>query len=134
MQIWKPCLCSCKNNTLKISHSQSEKFSSYLLVKFVNSLKSRLIFNIFCCFWVFVTNSSHISRVHISKIKSCFNLKFSTYYFHMKTKILSDFQICISASLSSLHCVESFQIRTEYGEIQSISPYSVRMRENTDQK
>ena len=24
--------------------------------------------------------------------------------------------------------------RTEYGEIQSISPYSVRMRENTDQK
>ena len=26
------------------------------------------------------------------------------------------------------------RIRTEYGEIQSISPYSVRMRENTDQK
>ena len=25
-------------------------------------------------------------------------------------------------------------IRTEYGEIRSISPYSVRMRENTDQK
>ena len=27
-----------------------------------------------------------------------------------------------------------FRIRTEYGEIQSISPYSVRMRANTDQK
>ena len=27
-----------------------------------------------------------------------------------------------------------FRIRTEYGEIRSISPYSVRMRENTDQK
>ena len=26
------------------------------------------------------------------------------------------------------------RIRTEYGEIQSISPYPVRMRENTDQK
>ena len=26
------------------------------------------------------------------------------------------------------------RIRTEYGEIRSISPYSVRMRENTDQK
>ena len=25
------------------------------------------------------------------------------------------------------------RIRTEYGEIQSISPYSVRIRENTDQ-
>ena len=43
------------------------------------------------------------------------------------------------------HCVESVQtrsffwsvfslIRTEYREIRSISPYSVRMRENTDQK
>ena len=26
------------------------------------------------------------------------------------------------------------RIRTKYGEIQSISPYSVRLRENTDQK
>ena len=26
------------------------------------------------------------------------------------------------------------RIRTEYGEIPSISPYSVRMRESTDQK
>ena len=43
------------------------------------------------------------------------------------------------------HCVKCVQIgsffwsvfsriRTEYGEIRSISPYSVRMRENTDQK
>ena len=43
------------------------------------------------------------------------------------------------------HCMKSVQIRsyfwsvfsriwTEYGEIQSISPYSIRMRENTDQK
>ena len=43
------------------------------------------------------------------------------------------------------HCVKSVEIRgffwslfsrirTEYGEIQSISLYSVRMRENTDQK
>ena len=43
------------------------------------------------------------------------------------------------------HCVESvqiqscfwsvfFRIRSEYGEIRSISPYSLRLRENTDQK
>ena len=43
------------------------------------------------------------------------------------------------------HCVKSVQIRnffysvfsriwTEYGEVLRISPYSVRMRENTDQK
>ena len=30
------------------------------------------------------------------KIKSYFNAKSSTYYFHMKAKILEDFQICIS--------------------------------------
>ena len=43
------------------------------------------------------------------------------------------------------HCVKSIQIRTffwsvfprirtEYGEVRSVSPYSVRMRENTDKK
>ena len=47
--------------------------------------------------------------------------------------------------LESNHCVKSVRIRsffwsifsrirTEFGEIRSISPYSVRMRENTDQK
>ena len=46
---------------------------------------------------------------------------------------------------SGIHCVKSVEIRsffwyvfsricTEYGEIRSISPYSVQMRENTDQK
>ena len=56
MQIWKSLymLRSYKNNTLKISHSESQEFSSYLPVKFVNFLKSRLIFNIFYCFWMFI--------------------------------------------------------------------------------
>ena len=35
-----------------------------------------------------------------SKSKMCLNAKFSIYYFHMKTKILADFQICISVPLS----------------------------------
>ena len=50
-----------------------------------------------------------------------------------------------SLFLNNQHCVKCVQIRnffwsvfsrirTEYGEIRSISPYSVRMRENTDQK
>ena len=33
-----------KNNTLKISRSESQEFSSYLPVKFVNFLKGKLIF------------------------------------------------------------------------------------------
>ena len=35
----------------------------------------------------------------ISKSKRCFKVKSSTYYFHMKTKMLADFQICISVPL-----------------------------------
>ena len=38
--------------------------------------------------------------MHVSKSKRCFNLKSSTYYFHMKTKILADFQICICVPLN----------------------------------
>ena len=35
----------------------------------------------------------------IKKSKKCFNVKSSPYYFHIKTKILADFQICISVPL-----------------------------------
>ena len=58
---------------------------------------------------------------------------------HLCFKSTPDVLKCI------LHCVKRVQIRsffwsvfsrvqTEYGEILCISPYSVRMRENTDQK
>ena len=69
-------------------------------MNFVNFLKSRLIFNIFYCFWVFVNSVNNISRTHISKSKRGFDVKFSAYYFNTKTKILVDFQICISAPLN----------------------------------
>ena len=48
---------------------------------------------------MFVNKLFTISGAHISKSETCFNMKSSTYYFHMKTKILADFQICISALL-----------------------------------
>ena len=31
----------------------------------------------------------------------CFNVKSSTYYFHVKAKVLAHFQICISAPLNA---------------------------------
>ena len=37
--------------------------------------------------------------MHISKRKRWFNVKFSTYYFRMKTKVLADFQTCVSVPL-----------------------------------
>ena len=49
---------------------------------------------------MFVNNFSRISCANITESKSCFNVKSSTYYFHMKMKIQADFQICISVPLN----------------------------------
>ena len=40
-------------------------------------------------------------HVRISqKVKKCFNVKSSTYSFHLKAEMLVDFQICISVPLT----------------------------------
>ena len=65
--------------------------------------------NLSICLCSYKKNFSYISRTHISKSKRCINVKCSTYYFHMKTKILADFQICISVPLILLW---TFLIRT----------------------
>ena len=54
-------------------------------VKFVNFLKSKLIFNTSYCFWMFVNKL--FTYADISKSKRCFIAEFSTYYFHMKAKM-----------------------------------------------
>ena len=55
-------------------------------------------------------NFSHISPVYILESKSCFNVKPTTYYFHVKTKILVDFQICFSVPLISSYLLPSFSL------------------------
>ena len=50
---------------------------------------------------MFVNKLFTFSRAYISKSKRCFNVKSSTYYFHMKTKLFADFQIYISVPLKS---------------------------------
>ena len=50
---------------------------------------------------MFVNNLSQISRTHVSKSKTYFNVKSSKYYFHEKTNILADFKICVSVPLST---------------------------------
>ena len=44
---------------------------------------------------------TYLTRAYL-KSKRCFNVKYSIYYFYMKTKILADFQICISVSLKKV--------------------------------
>ena len=69
-------------------------------MKFVNFLKSRLIFNIFYCFWMFVNKCfTYVTCAYLRKEK-VFNVKSSTYCFQRKTKILTDFQFCISVPLT----------------------------------
>ena len=38
------------------------------------------------------------------KSKRCFDVKFSTYYFYMKTDIFADFQICNGVPLTLKIC------------------------------
>ena len=87
-------------------------------------------------------------------VVSCIKTAVFGSVFKRKTKIPEDdfqiSQVVILAnihcflSLEKIHCVKSVQIRSffwsvfsriraEYGEILCISPYSVQMRENTDQ-
>ena len=68
--------------------------------KFVNFLTSRLIFNIFYCFWMFLNKLFTYLSAHISESKRCLNVKSLAYSFHMKTKISGKFQISISVALT----------------------------------
>ena len=53
---------------------------------------------------------------HISESKGCYNLIPSAHYFHLKTKMLADFQVCISVPLSFL-CSKEVTKRTNGMEI-----------------
>ena len=56
------------------------------------------------------------------------------YYLHESTKYLLTLREKCPNMEEFLSGPFFPRIRTEYGETRSISPYSVRMRENTDQK
>ena len=46
---------------------------------------------------------TYFTCAYLKKYKVfCYNVKSSTYYFHMKTKLLADFEICISVPLSDV--------------------------------
>ena len=44
-------------------------------------------------------HDTYLSGVHISKSKRRYNLIPSVHYFYVKTKMLAEFQICISVPL-----------------------------------
>ena len=76
----------------------------------VNFLESRLIFNIFYCFWMFTNkNFKYLTCTYLKDIKwkKCYKVEISAYYFQVKTKI-SWFQICISVPLKICELVLLF--------------------------
>ena len=81
LSICSICSCSHENNTLNISSSYSQEFSSYLPVNFVFFLKSKLLFNVFHCFCMFVNKLFQSLRVTNSRILRIKNAKLSRYYF-----------------------------------------------------
>ena len=76
-----------------------------LTLKVCFFLKSRLLFNIFYCFCMFINKHSYISGPYISKSKRFYNAKLLSYYFYMKTKMLAEFRICISVPLNNSKCI-----------------------------
>ena len=103
-----------------IFHLRILELSAREICKFLKNY--RLIFNIFSCFWIFVNKLPHILRRHISKNKRCFNLKSSANYFHMKTKTLADFQICISGLLKFYRVSSHIFFNMRYFRLQIFEP------------
>ena len=90
---------SYKINILKISHSESNKFSRYSLMKFVFFLKSSLLFNVFYCFGMFVNKHSRYLKCACLKKWKASRCAICMVFFYMKANVLPDFHICISVSL-----------------------------------
>ena len=101
MQIWKSpyIFVSIWKQYPKNFRFLVQRILELLTLEVCNVLKSRLIFNIFYCFSMFVNKFFIYLTCAYLKSKRCFDVKSSTYYFHMKTKILADFQICINFPL-----------------------------------
>ena len=66
---------------------------------FVNFLKSRLIFNIFYCFWMFANELfTYLTCAYLKKGALMWNLQY-IFSYKEETKIWADFQICIIVPL-----------------------------------
>ena len=69
-------------------------------MNFAFFLKLMLLLNILHCFCMFFNKYfKHFGCVYL-KSEQCYNVKSSTYYFYMKTKILAGIHICVRVPLA----------------------------------
>ena len=80
---------------------------------------------------MFVNKFLHISRAHISESKRFFIVKSPLYYFHMKTKILADFEICISVPLRQ--SISRINNKTQEHQVFIQSPKPTKKKSLEDQ-
>ena len=111
-----------------------------LFAGFVLPLFFPLILKLHCLTW---WRCKHMGYSDIGRYGNVVYLNVKYTWNYTVTSLLMNGVYC--STLLEIDCVKSVQIRsflwsvfshirTEYGEILRISPYSVRMRENTDQK
>ena len=63
-----------------------------------------------------------MSGVHISESKRCYNVIPSVHYFYVKTKILTDFQICTTVPLNHGEILLN-RSNNSYISIEAPAPY-----------
>ena len=106
------------------------------------TVQNLVIFNIQTIFSIliikFVTNCISVnSLIHFWQINPFYTHWKNTLVFrwyNMEIALNGSNALCEKCPYSVFFWSVFSCIRTKYGEIQSISPYSVRLRENTDQK
>ena len=116
IQIWKSllCLCSYKSNILKFWHSESKEFSSYSPVNFEYFFKSRLIFNVFHCFYMFV--NKHFAYLKWAYLKKWMKCVIMRNLLNIKTNVLQDFHIYISVRSKNEMLKKSFILNMDSEE------------------
>ena len=88
---------------------------------------------LFCCFHFSICTSRWwlgMTKTLLSILKTFF---YKLTYINCLMEV-DETQCVESVQIQRFFCSVFPRIQTEYGEIQSISPYSARMRGNTDQK
>ena len=125
---------SHKNNTVKISHSESWEFSSYPPVKFVVFLKSRVYYSrvhilfLYVCKQIFRRSKVRISQ----KVKVAIMRNLRDTIFYMRTDVLQDWSVIKRPTEGSTRTT-SGQTSTTSGKTSTTSTTSGRASAMSDQ-